>query len=321
MSGAVGPRVVRCRLGREAEGRDILDFLAERFTYHSREAWADLLAAGRVTLAGQVAAAGTRLAAGTVLEYHCGDLPEPPVPRDIALVHEDEDLLVVAKPPGLPIHPAGHYFAHTLWALLRERGYDQLHFLSRLDRETSGLLLAAKTSEAAARYQQLATVGKLDKTYLVAVEGEFPDTLSACGWLTADPASVIRKKRRFTFEQTATGDAQSAETHFRRLACHSGLSLVQAELVTGRTHQIRATLCSLGFPVVGDKIYGRDETWFLRFRDGELTAVDEAGLRLPHQALHAWKLAVRLPSGDTQVWTCPPPADMAALFPGFRFES
>lgn len=318
MSPGVGPRVVRCRLGHEAQGRDILDFLAERFTYHSRDAWAQLLAAGRVTLAGQAAAAGTLLAAGIVLEYHCGDLPEPPVPRDIEFVHEDEDLLVVAKPPGLPVHPAGHYFAHTLWALLRERGYDQLHFLSRLDRETSGLLLAAKTGEAAARYQQLAGDGRLDKTYLVAVEGEFPETLSACGWLTADTASVIRKKRRFVSEPPAAGDAQSAQTHFRRLACHDGLSLVQAELVTGRTHQIRATLCSLGFPVVGDKIYGRDETRFLRFRDGQLTAADEAELRLSNQALHAWKLAVRLPSGETQAWTCPPPADMAALFPEFQ---
>ena len=199
--------------------------------------------------------------------------------------------------------------------MLHEQGYESLHFLSRLDRETSGLLLAAKTSEAAAHYQRLAAAGRITKTYLVAVEGEFPETLDACGWLFPDPDSVIRKKRRFAVAQPATGEAQTAETHCRRLASQAGLSPVQAGLVTGRTHQIRATLCSLGYPVVGDKIYGRDETWFLRFRDGQLTPTDETGLRLPHQALHAWKLAIQLPSGENMAWTCPPPTDLVALFP------
>ena len=315
MSGPLGPRVVRSRVGRESGGETLLDVLAGRFTYHSREAWTAILAVGQVTLDGQPATATTPLVAGSMLEYHCGDLPEPPVPRDLQVVYEDEELLVVAKPPGLPVHPAGHYFAHTLWAMLHEQGYESLHFLSRLDRETSGLLLAAKTSEAAAHYQRLAAAGRITKTYLVAVEGEFPETLDACGWLFPDPDSVIRKKRRFAVAQPATGEAQTAETHCRRLASHAGLSPVQAGLVTGRTHQIRATLCSLGYPVVGDKIYGRDETWFLRFRDGQLTPTDETGLRLPHQALHAWKLAIQLPSGENMAWTCPPPTDLVALFP------
>ncbi|MBT7166925.1 MAG: RluA family pseudouridine synthase, partial [Victivallales bacterium] len=67
---------------------------------------------------------------------------------------------------------------------------------------------------------------------------------------------------------------------------------------------------------VGDKIYGRDETWFLRFRDGTLTEDDERALRLPHQALHSWRLSSQPSTAMTQQWTCPPPADFAALFPG-----
>lgn len=314
---AIGARMVRCRIPRDAAGLVLLDFLVQRFTYHSRADWSERLVAGRVELGGRPATGTEILAADDVLDYHCGDIPEPPVPLDVRVVHEDEDLLVVAKPPGLPVHPAGHYFAHTLWGVLRARGYDSLHFLSRLDRETSGLLLVARNSAAAARYQRLAGEGGVGKTYLVAVEGDFPESLDATGWLEADSASVIRKKRRFSRIRPDAADAQDAATHFRCLCRHDGLSLVQAELATGRTHQIRATLCSLGFPVVGDKIYGRDETWFLRFRDDCLTPADRVALRLDHQALHAWRLTVRLPGQTPATWTAPPPDDLAALFPFF----
>ncbi len=314
---ALGTRVVRCPIPGDAAGAVLLDFLVRRFTYHSRADWAGRLAAGRVELGGKPADGTEILVAGDVLDYHCGDIPEPPVPLEVQVVHEDDDLLVVAKPPGLPVHPAGHYFAHTLWGVLRARGYDSLHFLSRLDRETSGLLLVARNSAAAARYQRLAGEGGIGKTYLVAVEGDFPESLEATGWLEADSASVIRKKRRFSRIRPDAADAQDAATHFRCRCRHGGLSLVQAELVTGRTHQIRATLCSLGFPVVGDKIYGRDETWFLRFRSDSLTPADRAAMRLDHQALHAWRLTVRLPGQSPSVWTAPPPDDLAALFPGF----
>lgn len=317
MTGFPRTRLVRCRIKPEAAGDTLLDFLVRRFTYHSRTDWAGRLAAGRVELGGKTASGAEILVAGDSLEYHCGDIPEPLVPLDVRVLHEDADVLVLAKPPGLPVHPAGHYFAHTLWAVLRERGHDTLHFLSRLDRETSGLLLVAKNRAAAARYQRLGDEVGIAKTYLAAVEGEFPESIEATGWLHADTASVIRKKRRFTRTRPDSTEAQEATTRCRCLCRHGGLSLVQANLLTGRTHQIRATLCSLGFPVVGDKIYGLDETWFLRFRDGCLTPADHAAMRLGHQALHSWQLTVQPPGQVRRTWTAPPPDDFAALFPGF----
>ena len=316
MSLPLGPRIARCRIRQNAGGTALLDFLVERFTYHTREAWLAALAASRVLRNGEPATGHEQLAEGDTIEYRCGDLPEPPVPHEFQIVHAEDDLLVIAKPPGLPVHPAGRYFAHTLWAFLREEGHADLHFLTRLDRETSGLLLAARTPAAAKHFQGLASQGRIAKTYLAAVEGEFPETLHASGWLHRDATSTIRKKRRFSPLQPHVPGEQTVETHFACLARRQGLSLLQAELITGRTHQIRATLCSLGFPVVGDKIYGRDETWFLRFRDGTLTEDDERALRLPHQALHSWRLSSPPSTAMAQQWTCPPPADFAALFPG-----
>jgi RluA family pseudouridine synthase len=311
----LGGRIARCRIRPEWAGKSLLDVLAERFTYHNRETWAARLADGRVECNGHPATGEERVADGDVVEYHCADIPEPPVPTDFHIVHEDEDLLVIAKPAGLPVHPAGRYFAHTLWALLQDSGYDGLHFASRLDRETSGLLLAARNPGALAQYQRLNQDGRLAKTYLVAVEGEPPEQFSAKGWLSRDPHSVIRKKRRFTEQRLNTAGEQDAETHFHRLELHAGMALLEARLVTGRTHQIRATLCSLGFPIVGDKLYGLDETRFLRFRDDELTTEDHQALRLPYQALHSWKLAILTDGDEARAWSCPPPPSFARLFP------
>ena len=97
--------------------------------------------------------------------------------------------------------------------------------------------------------------------------------------------------------------------HFRCLRRASGLSLVEAVLGTGRFHQIRATMQSLGFPVLGDKIYGRDETIYLRFVSCALTDADQGALRIQRQALHAIRL-----SFDGHLWEAPPPADWP-LFP------
>ena len=309
-------RVARCLVRQDAAGTELIDFLERRFTYHSRAEWLALLAEGRVLLDGLPGSGLERLGVGSVIEYRCGDVPEPEVPRDIRIVHEDAEILVVDKPAGLPVHPAGRYYAHTLWSFLRERLPAGVHFVSRLDRETSGLLLVAKDAACARRYQALLACGGALKIYLAAVHGDFPDECVADGWLHADPESLIRKKRRFRREQSFGPGEQVAWTRFSCLARHGGLSLLRAELATGRTHQIRATLCSLGFPVVGDKIYGPDETLFLRFRDGSLSPDDLSLLRLPRQALHSWRLHIDEAPGVVRRWVCPPPEDMLKLFPG-----
>ncbi|MFH7319965.1 RluA family pseudouridine synthase [Desulfurivibrio sp. D14AmB] len=313
-----GPeRVCAVRVEAGQAGGSVLDFVAGRFTYLTREQWRRELAAGRLRVNGEPVAPERILVAADQVSYQGAELAEPPVAADFSVVYEDDDLLVVNKPAPLPCHPGGRYFRHTLWWLLRERGgLVQPLLVNRLDRETSGLVLVAKNRAAARECARQWREQQVGKNYLVLVEGEFPPGEQvAVGFLAPDPASRIRKKSRFFPQgQPAPAGAVPCATHFRRLALQRKISLLEVRPLTGRCHQIRATLCSLGFPVVGDKIYGPDEEFFLRFLTDGLTPADHRHLRLPRQALHSAGLQMRHPADQRPLeFSCPIPPEMAAL--------
>ena len=301
----------------------VLAFLVRRFTYHAESEWTGLLARGRLLVNGvPVLAADHALQAGDRLEYLPEDHAEPPVDNGWRILLDESGFLAIDKPGNLPCHPGGRYFRHTLWHQLRERlGAAHLSLVNRLDRETSGLVLAALNPETASKLQCQFARRTVRKSYLAVVEGVFPATLpDARGWMLADAACEVRKKRRFQPAEPGGAppapDAEWAETGFRSVRTAAGLSLIEATPHTGRLHQIRATLQALGFPVVGDKLYGLDPLLFLRFRDGMLSDADRQRLRLPRQALHAWKLSLRHPAtGLPLELEAPPPPDLLALVP------
>jgi len=301
-------------------GKTLSAFLAERFTYHTGEEWSRLIAEGRVSVNGSKAAPGAAVGTGDVLRYDASNIPEPPVDETFGVVMDDPLLMVIDKPGNLPCHPGGRYFNHTLWAMLKARnGLKDPVLVNRIDRETSGLVLIAKTPEAAHNLWKQFTAHAVFKHYTAFVEGVFPERLEAAGWLMPDPCSAIRKKRRFTPAAAGTAapckEAEWAETVFERVRLCDGFSVVSAQPRTGRLHQLRATLRSLGYPVVGDKLYGVDETLFLKFCKDELTGEDWARLRMRRQALHADTLRFRHPRfGAPTEARSPLPPDMAALF-------
>ncbi len=295
-------RQARTRIGPDEPGGPLLHYLALRFTYKDREQWRELILEGRLLVNDRPAGEGTLLVPGDLLEFHAPDGPEPPVSKAFSVIYEDDALLVVNKPPDLPCHPAGKYFRNTLWGLLCERRPDcePPLLLNRLDRETSGIVLAAKTrwaARAVGRQFQRKTVGK---RYLVLVEGTFPRyPMEAEGIISADPESAVRKRRKYhagPLPDPAPPGAKACATTFRGLDTFGGISLVEAVPHTGRLHQIRATLHALGYPVVGDKLYGPDETLFLRFIHGRLTPDDRKRLRIPRQALHAAEVHIFHPA-------------------------
>jgi 23S rRNA pseudouridine955/2504/2580 synthase/23S rRNA pseudouridine1911/1915/1917 synthase len=294
-------------------------FMVARFTYHTEVEWARLIAEGRVRVNGYATVPEVLLRTDDVVRYDASDIPEPPVDETFRVVSDDPLLLVVDKSGNLPCHPGGRYFNHTLWALLKTRcGLADPILVNRIDRETSGLVMIGKTPEAAQNLWKQFVAHKVSKQYTVFVEGEFPERLEAAGWLSADPASVIRKKRRFTQAEAVSAppdkESEWAETLFERVRVCNGFSVVNARPRTGRLHQIRATLLSLGHPVVGDKLYGLDERWFIKFCEDSLTPEDWSLLRMRRQALHAGSLKFIHPRfGAPTELTTPLPADMAAL--------
>lgn len=317
-------RRVRFSVRDERVGLALIEMLTTGFPHYTRAEWEQRLRAGALLVNGHPGVPDQVLGAGDTLEYDAADIPEPEVSLAAEILHEDADILVINKPAGLPCHPAGRFYHHTLWALLTAKGIPNPEFVNRLDRETSGLVVVAKTPGAARACRREFERRRVDKRYVVLVEGQFPATQRACGRICRDPASPVHRKCRFTPEPepapansghpSARPGPDWADTEFRLQAQHGPISVVEAIPHTGRMHQIRATLEALGFPVVGDKLYGGSPELFLRFCHNRLTAADRQALRLPRQALHAAGLRFRHPvSGQFLTFRAELPADMRDL--------
>ena len=283
-------RIITSKLSNAAKGLRLDYYLSERFTYHSISKWRELIADGQISLNDKPSFKSTILHGGDVLTYAPVDLKEPAVDFNYSIVYEDEHLFVINKSGNLPCHPAGPFFKHTLWHHVSSR-YGKIYLINRLDRETSGLLIAARNPETASKFSKQLT--QMEKEYRVLVFGDFTKAVVADGYLIKDKASIVRKKRHFVFADKLPDDAEKAsavKTLFEPIRSENGFSLVKAILKTGRLHQIRASLFSLGFPVVGDKLYGPDDHIYLKIREDNITDTDWSRLVMRRQALHSYRL-------------------------------
>lgn len=310
-------RRAAAKLPPEASGRELLEYLSSRFDYHTFAEWQKRIANGEIALDGKVCReCSTVLQSGSLLEYTPQNLVEPEVCRNYRIIFEDDQLMVIDKPGNLPVHPAGPYFNNTLWTMLKESNHTAIHFVNRLDRETSGLLIVGKSPAAAAELSS--SLLDMQKCYNVLVHGEFPPQFTAKGFLYKDKNSPIRKKQRFSVKRpTDLSDEDkifAVETDFTLLKKNEKFSLLAAELKTGRMHQIRATLCSLGYPVAGDKLYGLDEQFYRRLALDTLSESDRKKLVLPRQALHCCQLSFVHPTSKKVLeFHSPLPAELSAL--------
>jgi len=240
-----------------------------------------------------------------------------PEQADFRIVGETEDLLVVEKPAGLLVHPSKPGGPLTLWDGLREllsfeiANQGQVSLINRLDRETSGLVLVAKSAKAARDAAIAMQEGRIEKTYLAFL----------CGHPREEEfhvdASIIRQgeiaETRIHLKRAAHPQGASALTGFRvieRFENSLGIfSLVEARPLTGRTHQIRVHASHAGYPVVGDKIYGPSEECYLEFIRTGWTPRLAGILHLPRHALHS--CGMRLPwKGEWLDWKCDLPCDL-----------
>lgn len=261
---------------------------------------------GRVTRNGVRARPADRVREGDVLEY---EVPRPerlePVAEAIPLtvLHDDEDIVVIDKPAGMVVHPAaGHHSGTLVHALLALGGrWSTLGgsarpgIVHRLDKGTSGLILAARTDAAHRSLSAQLADRTLSRTYLAIVRGG----LAADERVLEGP---IARHPRDRLRMAVVEGGRPARTRVRAIERRGGHTLVRCELETGRTHQIRVHLAALGHPVAGDDLYGRR-------RPGD-----------PERPmLHAFRLRFRHPgSGEVMTFEAPPPPDFTAYWEGLR---
>jgi 23S rRNA pseudouridine1911/1915/1917 synthase len=238
---------------------------------------------------------------------------EPEVPRAFGILAQDEHFIAIDKPAGLPMHTTAKFWKNTLVAILRQRyPEERLQICHRIDRETSGVLLIARTAEAASFLKRAFASRAVKKTYLALVHG-----------VPEPPAGVIDAPMRLLDTRThikmgVTDDGLPAVTRYRVLRAFARHALVEAAPETGRQHQIRVHLAHLGHPLVGDKLYGAGEQAFMDYCDAGLTPeLLEVFDGLPRHALHAARLTFPHPKTREPVTVASPlPRDLAEYMKG-----
>lgn len=255
------------------------------------------------------------------------DLPPPPTislePQDIPLeiLHEDADVLVVNKPAGLVVHPApGHYDGTLVNAVLhhcadsfQRPGEDPIRpgIVHRLDRDTSGVMVVAKSEKGFASLSRQAREHSFDRRYIALVRGEFKETH---GRIDAAIGRSMTDRGRMAVTGVRGKDAV---TRFEVLERLGPASLVRLELETGRTHQIRVHLRFAGRPMLGDPVYGVTDYSGMELPDDTIAALEA----LTGQALHAEHLGFEHPTtGERLAFTAPPPPDFQAALDALRKE-
>ncbi len=217
----------------------------------------------------------------------------------LSIIYEDDDVIVVDKPPYMPTHPSmGHHndtLANALAAEYKRRGVPFVFRpVNRLDGDTSGVVLLAKSHLSAYLLSLAMTKGQINKSYLAILDGEMDAVPGEAhhieNYLKRADNSIIKRE-----VSSLEGSGDLAVTNYRCLAKGGGVTVVSAEPVTGRTHQLRVHFSSLGYPITGDDFYG-----------GSLGLSDR-------QALHAYSLSFPSPSGGEITVTAPVPDDMRKI--------
>jgi len=297
-------------IGTNEAGQRLDKFLAKYMKLAPKSFFYKMMRKKNITLNGKKCEGGEMLAEGDTVKLFLADetiekFSEIKVQKiqkekkvQLSILYEDEDILAVNKPAQMPVHPSLNHYDHTLANAVCGYYNDQeipytFRCVNRLDRDTTGLTLIAKHMLSSAILSTAAARREISREYIAIASGKTPESGTIDAPIGRVAGSTI--ERQIDFE-----NGERAITHYRRLAYHDGLSLLSLHLETGRTHQIRVHLKSIGHPLIGDFLYNPTDTTIKR------------------QALHSYRLTFSHPiTGESFVLTAPLPDDMHCLFPDF----
>jgi 23S rRNA pseudouridine1911/1915/1917 synthase len=291
------------RVARADEGLSVLSFYARSYRHSSETEWREKIERGEVTLNGRTAAPSDVLARGDLLVYHRPPWEEPDAPTDFGALFEDDDVLALAKPSGLPVLPGGFFLENTLLYQVRLKYGPAASPLHRLGRGTSGAILFTRNHRAGRALATAMFERRIVKVYLALASGaSMPDTFTVDAAIGPVPHTLPA-----TVNAYRPGGRPSI-SHIRVLHRdhERDASLIEVTIPTGRPHQIRIHLAYAGHPLVGDPLYlpggmpradGLDDEW--------ATTPGATGY-----LLHSWKIRFPHPSRGEEVEVVCPPPDM-----------
>jgi 23S rRNA pseudouridine1911/1915/1917 synthase len=313
MAGTV--RYIYIKVNDDGAGERLDKFLALKDLGLSRSQIQHLIHNGHIKVRGRSGTSSSlKVQAGDGIDIHIPalrPLSVEPVPIPLAIVYEDSHLLVLEKPAGLVVHPGAgeedHTLVHGLLHHCRDLsgigGYLRPGIVHRLDKNTSGLMVVAKDDEAHRGLTEQFKAGKIDKTYLALVRGRLRDRSGRLN--SAIGRHPVNRKKM----STRSRNGRSAITEWQVVEEFRGASLLSLKICTGRTHQIRVHMSSLGHPVLGDSLYGGPT----EFRIGH------AVIQIRRQMLHAACLRFTHPiTGEKMKWESKLPEDMASVLERLR---
>jgi len=309
----------------DAAGQRLDKFLRRRLEHLPLSHLYKLVRTKKVRVNGARAAIAQLLQPGDEITVHVLQATQPPPPKppdavrqDFTILYEDEHILAVDKPSGLAIHPGSGIRGETLvdqvraylqrQGLVTPEGEFKPSPAHRLDRETSGAVVVAKTRQAMVRLTEIFTAGEADKTYLALAKGRFQRESGTVDLRLAEHQQTAASR------QERGVNLQSAVTHWRKLAGGPEATLLELTIETGRTHQIRRHLEAIGHPVVGDTRYG----------DFPFNRVAQRQWGLRRMFLHSARLALSHPlTRKRLILTSPLPPDLADCLPraGIRWKT
>ncbi len=271
----------------------LIEYLHKRFTYHSKEAWLQLIANQKISIDGKIASVFSSVLPKQKIVYQIVDYNEPDVPTHYHVLRQCEGLIFVGKAQGTPVHRTGKIFVNTLVNLLRKDFGPDWSPINRLDKETSGIVVFGADSESRQRWAPNSKNCVWLKTYVAEVSGnwEYLKKRWECR-LKENPLAPIR------CQMQGDDEGKLCITWIESIYHDDKRSILLLIPLTGRKHQLRAQCSLLGHPIIGDKIYSHEGQYFLKQLEMPLDDFDYQKLGSKEHRLHAVSLSLYTKNGS-----------------------